>query len=50
MLRQQKQFKAVLTHTHEKHKQDMKRVDALLDNMAFLREIPLQENGNKCGT
>ncbi|CAO3623593.1 unnamed protein product [Mucor fragilis] len=43
-IKAQKQFQAVLTHTHQKHKQDIKRVDAMLDTMAFLRDIPLQEN------
>ncbi|GAN03941.1 hypothetical protein MAM1_0051c03397 [Mucor ambiguus] len=43
-IKAQKQFQAVLTHTHEKHKRDMKRVDAMLDSVSFLHEIPLQEN------
>ncbi|KAK4519997.1 ATP citrate lyase subunit 1 [Mucor velutinosus] len=43
-IKAQKQFKAVLTHTHDKHQRDIKQVDAMLESMAFLREIPLQEN------
>ncbi|EPB91003.1 hypothetical protein HMPREF1544_02072 [Mucor circinelloides 1006PhL] len=43
-IKAQKQFRAVLTHTHEKHKRGIERADAMLKNFAFLSEIPRQQN------
>ncbi|KAL9540119.1 hypothetical protein MBANPS3_009862 [Mucor bainieri] len=41
-----KAFKAILAHTHEKHRRDMARVDAMLESVSFLHEIPVQQQGN----
>ncbi|KAF1804398.1 hypothetical protein V8B55DRAFT_1357591 [Mucor lusitanicus] len=43
-IKAQKQFKAILTHTHQKHRRDIERLDAMLERVSFLNDVPLKEN------